>query len=79
VHVARVPKRGRGRAVQRPGANARPLRPVVRRAVSRLRVHQKAVRPLSAARIGGAENAPLIGDGLSITGPTLGHAELQEL
>lgn len=46
VHVARVPERGRGCLVQRLGANARPMRSFVRRAVPRLRVHQKAVRPL---------------------------------
>jgi len=52
VHVSRVPERGRGRAVQRPGADAHPVRPVVRRSVYRLRVHQKAVRPLGPGVVG---------------------------
>jgi len=52
VHVARVPERGRSRAVQRPGADAHPVRPVVCHPVSRLRVHQKAVRPLGPGVVG---------------------------
>jgi len=46
VHVARVPERRHARIVQRPCTDARQVRSVVRRAVPRLRVHQKAVRHL---------------------------------
>lgn len=56
VHVSRVPERGRGRAVQRPSADAHPVRPVVRRSISRLRVHQKAVRLLGSEVVGVISN-----------------------
>lgn len=60
VHVAHVPERGRGRTVQRTGADAGQVHSIVRRAVPRLRVHQKAVRHLGQEWWGGgaSKNVP---------------------
>lgn len=55
-HVAGVQERGHGGLVQRPVADARPVRALVRGAVHRLRVHQTDVRTVKPMTAGGDDD-----------------------